>query len=134
MMSSHQPPATRHRVRGWLSKHAIFVALAVECVVLASASEAFFTIDNLSNVMRQNAFTAILAAGMTFVILTAGIDLSVGSVVGLSGMLCADVMARGYGVPGGIAAGMLAELAFGTLNGIIITRVRIPPFVVTLAM
>src|SRR5437016_11418376 len=128
MMSSHQPPATRHRVRGWLSKHAIFVALAVECVVLASASEAFFTIDNLSNVLRQNAFTAILAAGMTFVILTAGIDLSVGSIVGLSGIVCASVLARGHGVAAGVAAGLLTGVVVGVANGVVITLVRIPPF------
>ena len=69
----------------WLSRYAIVAALVVECVILALATDSFFTAANLSNVLRQNAFTAILAAGMTFVILTAGIDLSVGSVVALSG-------------------------------------------------
>jgi len=123
---------TRHRA--WLSNHAIFVALAVECVVLALATDAFFTADNLSNVLRQNAFTAILAAGMTFVIITAGIDLSVGSIVGLSGMVCADALAHGHGVPAGVAAGLAVGLAVGLCNGGIITIVRIPPFIVTLAM
>jgi ribose/xylose/arabinose/galactoside ABC-type transport system permease subunit len=62
------------RAGEWLSTYAIFVALVLECLVLAIATDSFFTVDNLSNVLRQNAFTAILAAGMTFVILTAGID------------------------------------------------------------
>jgi ribose/xylose/arabinose/galactoside ABC-type transport system permease subunit len=121
-------------VRSWLSKNAIFVALAVECLVLAVATDAFFTVDNLSNVLRQNAFTAILAAGMTFVILTAGIDLSVGSIVGLSGMICADVLVRGHGLAAGVAVGLLVGLGVGVVNGLVITKVKIPPFIVTLAM
>ena len=132
--TSHQPPAPSHQLRVWLSKHAIFVALAIECLVLAVATDAFLTPDNLSNVLRQNAFTAILAAGMTFVILTAGIDLSVGSVVGLSGIVCASVLTRGHGVTAGVAAGLLTGVAVGVANGVVITMVRIPPFIVTLAM
>jgi ribose transport system permease protein len=121
------------RVREWLSNYAIFVALLLECVILALATDAFFSVDNLSNVLRQNAFTAILAAGMTFVILTGGIDLSVGSVVGLSGVVCADVLVRGYPLPVGIAAGLLVGLIIGVVNGLTITRLRVPAFIVTLA-
>ena len=98
--TSPQPPATSDRLRALVSGNVIFVALAIECLVLAVATDAFLTPDNLSNVLRQNAFTAILAAGMTFVILTAGIDLSVGSIVGLSGIVCASVLTRGHGVSG----------------------------------
>jgi ribose/xylose/arabinose/galactoside ABC-type transport system permease subunit len=123
--------SSRHH--DWLSRYAIFAALLVECAVLAIATGAFFTVDNLSNVLRQNAFTAILAAGMTFVILTAGIDLSVGSVVGLAGVVCADVLAHGYPLAAGIAAGLLVGLTVGTINGIVVTRLRIPAFIVTLA-
>jgi ribose transport system permease protein len=117
-----------------LSGSAIFIALALECLVLALATDAFFTVSNLSNVLRQNAFTAILAAGMSFVILTGGIDLSVGSVVGLAGVLCADVLAGGGGLPSAVGAGLLVGLAVGAVNGGAITLVRVPPFVVTLAM
>jgi len=120
-------------LRRALSRYAIFVALAAECVVLAASTDAFFTVDNLSNVLRQNAFTAILAAGMTFVILTAGIDLSVGSVVGLSGVVSADVLVRGAGVPAAAAAGVLTGLLVGGVNGVAITALRVPAFVVTLA-
>jgi len=87
------------RLRHALSNYAIFVALVAECVVLAVATDAFFTVDNLSNVLRQNAFTAILAAGMTFVILTAGIDLSVGSVVGPTLVPVSSAMAPAIGLP-----------------------------------
>jgi len=120
-------------IRRWLSNYAIFIALVVECVILAFATDAFFTVDNLTNVLRQNAFTAVIAAGMTFVILTAGIDLSVGSVVGLAGVICADVLVHGWGVPAGVAAGLLVGLAAGLANGLVVTRLRVPPFVVTLA-
>jgi ribose transport system permease protein len=120
-------------IRRWLSNYAIFAALVAECLVLALATDAFFSVDNLTNVLRQNAFTAIIAAGMTFVILTGGIDLSVGSVVALAGVLCADLLAHGWGVPAGIGAGVLIGLGVGTLNGLVVTRLRVPPFVVTLA-
>jgi len=63
-------------MRRWLSRYAIYLALAIECLVLGGATSAFFTLQNLSNVLRQNAFPAIIAAGMTFAILTAGIDLT----------------------------------------------------------
>ena len=122
------------KLRGWLSNYAIFIALAIECLVLGVATDAFFSTGNLMNVLRQNAFTAILAAGMTFVILTAGIDLSVGSVVGLSGMICADVLVRGHGLAAGVAAGLLVGFGVGVVNGLVITKVKIPPFIVTLAM
>jgi ribose/xylose/arabinose/galactoside ABC-type transport system permease subunit len=122
------------RVQAWLSDYAIFVALVLEFILLALATDSFLTVNNLSNVLRQNAFTAIIAAGMTFVILTGGIDLSVGSVVGLGGVVCADVLVHGYGVAAGVGAGVLVGLLVGIVNGLAITRLRVPAFIVTLAM
>jgi ribose transport system permease protein len=124
-----RPSAFSHRI----FNYAIFVALALECLILATATDSFFTTANLTNVVRQNAFTAILAAGMTFVILIAGIDLSVGSVVGLAGVMCADVLARGHGIVAAVGAGLAAGLLVGVVNGLVTTKVRIPSFVVTLA-
>jgi ribose/xylose/arabinose/galactoside ABC-type transport system permease subunit len=121
-------------IRRWLSSYAIFIALAAEFLVLGVATDSFFTTGNLMNVLRQNAFTAILAAGMSFAILTAGIDLSVGSVVAVAGILCADVLTRGWGLTAGLGAGLLGGLAVGTVNGLVVTKVGIPPFIVTLAM
>jgi len=122
------------KTRRWLASYAIFGALVAECLILALATDAFFTQSNLGNVLRQNAFTAILAAGMSLVILTGGIDLSVGSVVGLAGVLSADVLFRGGSLPAGVAAGLLLGLAVGTVNGLAVTKLRVPPFIVTLAM
>ncbi|HUL72108.1 MAG TPA: ABC transporter permease [Vicinamibacterales bacterium] len=121
-------------IRRALSRYAIFIALGAECVILALATDTFFTVDNLTNVLRQNAFPAVIAAGMTFVILTAGIDLSVGSVVGLAGVLCADALVHGWSLWAGAGVGLAVGLAIGTVNGTIVTRLRVPPFVVTLAM
>ena len=120
-------------VRRWVPQYAIFVALALECLVLSLATDSFLTSSNLSNVLRQNAFPAIVAAGMTFVILTGGIDLSVGSVVALSGVLCADAIVQGWGIPAGIALGLGVGMVVGLLNGLVVTRLRVPPFIVTLA-
>ena len=120
-------------VRRWLSRYAIFVALAVECVVLAIATDSFLTPNNLANVVRQNAFPAIIAAGMTFVILTGGIDLSVGSVVALSGVLCADAIVHGWTIPAAVTLGVATGVLVGLVNGLTITRVGVPPFIVTLA-
>jgi ribose transport system permease protein len=120
--------------RRLLSRYAIFIALAVECLIVGLTTDTFFTAANLSNVLRQNAFIAILAAGMTFVILTGGIDLSVGSVVGLSGVVCAGLLTREHGLAAGIAAGLGIGVGAGLINGAAVTTLRIPAFVVTLAM
>lgn len=117
----------------WLSRYAIFVALVAECVVLAIATDSFLTTNNLSNVVRQNAFPAIIAAGMTFVILTGGIDLSVGSVVALAGVLCADAIVHGWGLPAAILLGIGVGVLVGLINGLVVTRIGVPPFIVTLA-
>ena len=117
-----------------LSRYAIFVALALECLIVGLTTDTFFTSANLSNVLRQNAFIAILAAGMTFVILTGGIDLSVGSVVGLSGVVCAGLLASGAGMFPAIGAGLGIGVGAGLVNGAAVTTLRIPAFVVTLAM
>jgi ribose transport system permease protein len=121
----------KHRL--WLSRYAIYVALVLEFALVSLTTGAFFTEANLANILRQNAFTAILASGMTFVILTGGIDLSVGSVVGLSGVICADLLVKGANIPLAIVAGVGVGLTAGVLNGLAVTALRIPPFIVTLA-
>ncbi len=121
-------------LKRFLSNDAIFVALVIECVILGLTTPAFFTADNVTNVLRQNAFPAIIAAGMTFAILAGGIDLSVGSVVGLSGVLCADALMHGWGLAAAAALGISVGAAVGFFNGVVVTTVRVPPFIVTLAM
>jgi ribose/xylose/arabinose/galactoside ABC-type transport system permease subunit len=121
-------------MRRWIDRYAIFLALIIECLILALATDGFLTANNLTNVLRQNAFTAVLAAGMTFVIISGAIDLSVGSIVALSGVLCADAMARGSGMMTGVIIGVAAGIVIGAINGLVVTRLRVPAFIVTLAM
>lgn len=120
-------------IRRSIEQHAIFIVLLVECVVLTMTTDAFLTSTNLGNVLRQNAFTAVLAAGMTFVIISGAIDLSVGSIVGLAGVLSADLMVRGVPVSVAVWIAVLGGVGTGALNGFVVTRLRVPAFVVTLA-
>ncbi|MBA3639132.1 MAG: ABC transporter permease [Acidobacteria bacterium] len=106
----------------------IFAAL----IIIASAlSDAFFTRGNLLNVLRQISITGIIAVGMTFVIITAGIDLSVGSTVGLVTVLAAA--AQPLGTLSVILIGLAVGATVGVLNGIGVAYGRIPPFIMTLA-
>lgn len=110
------------------------VGLIAVSVLMALASDNFFNINNIMNVLRQVSIVGILAVGMTFVILTGGIDLSVGAVMALVGTLCAGMMVN-LGLPGGVAlgAGILIGLAIGTANGFLVAWGKMPAIIVTLA-
>ena len=112
----------------------VTIALALICVVMSQESNVFFTDDNFFNVTRNFAFIGIIAMGMTAVIITGGIDLSVGSIVGLSGIVTGMVLNAGHSIWAGIVAGLLTALACGLVNGILIAYVRLSPFIVTLGM
>ncbi|MHC4939085.1 MAG: ABC transporter permease [Planctomycetota bacterium] len=122
------------RVMRFVADYGIFVALGgLFCFLAITRNETFLTERNLENVLRQNSYTAILACGMTLTILTAGIDLSVGSVVALAGVVCAMLVAQGS-IALGICAGVGVGALVGSVNGLMVTRARIPPFIVSLAM
>lgn len=93
----------------------------------------FWTMTNLTNVARQVSILALISVGETFAILSAGIDLSVGSLLALVSVICAQTMLE-YGVAVGILAGILIGAVCGLINGILIAKARIPPFIATLAM
>ncbi len=112
----------------------VTVALALICLVMSQVSDVFFTEDNFFNVTRNFAFIGIIAMGMTAVIITGGIDLSVGSVVGLSGIVTGLVLHAGYSLGLGITAGLLTALLCGFINGVLIAYVRLSSFIVTLGM
>lgn len=109
-----------------------FVTLAVLMVALTIATPHFFTVVNLSSVIRQTAVINIMALGMTMIIIAGGIDLSVGSMMALSGLLGAMTMARGLPIAAGLAAALAAGTACGLANGLMVTKLRINPFIVTL--
>jgi ribose transport system permease protein len=113
----------------------VLVAILLACVYLWFNSRgAFGTPQNLYNITRNFTFTAIIALGMTFVIISGGIDLSVGSVLCLCSMVIAVVMNRGAGLEVGIAAALFTALAVGAFNGVLIAYFKFPSFVVTLGM
>jgi ribose transport system permease protein len=104
------------------------------CLFLSFATNSFATTNNLFNITRNFTFTAVIALGMTIVIITGGIDLSVGSVLCLCSMILAVVMHAGYSIEVGIAASLGTALIIGAINGVLIAYLGIPPFVVTLGM
>ena len=103
-------------------------------ILFGIASPHFLSADNLLNVMQQSAINAILGIGLTFVIISGGIGLSVGSILAFSGLVVADLLVAGNSSLVAIAGGLLVGLACGLFNGLITTLGRIPPFITTLGM
>jgi len=119
------------------------LALAILVAALSLSTDSFFTVDNGLNVLRQISINLCLSIGMTMIILSGGIDLSVGSVLAFSGAVAAGLLKNGIALPywnafleftvfGAIVAGLAVGLALGVFNGLVITRFRLPPFVATL--
>jgi ribose transport system permease protein len=102
-------------------------------IMMVFINDNFLTTNNLSNVARQVSINAIIAVGMTFAILTGGIDLSVGSVMALSGTIAAGLMMAGFSPELGILGGLLVGALFGGLNGAFVAYAKMPPIIVTLA-
>jgi ribose transport system permease protein len=109
-----------------------FVTLTVLFIGLALASPHFLTNTNLSSVIRQTAVINIMALGMTLIIVSGGIDLSVGAILAMGGLLGTMAMEKGQPIPIGIAVGILAGCFWGFVNGFLTTRLKINPFIVTL--
>lgn len=131
------------RIGPLAQRYGILIALAMLCIVLSVVSENFLTSRNIINVLRQTSINGILAIGMTFVILTRGIDLSVGSVVALVGVVSASfatTSAAGF-IPGApymplipILVGLITGTAMGAVSGVVVARFSVPAFVATLGM
>lgn len=115
-----------------LARYGIVLAFLVLCVVLSFLSPYFLTTKNLLNVLLQASINLVVAVGMTFVITSGGIDLSVGSIVAVAGMVMADLVSRKWGLEVAVPAALLVGTLCGMLNGVLITRLRLPPFIVTL--
>ncbi|RPA69328.1 ribose ABC transporter permease [Cyclobacteriaceae bacterium YHN15] len=134
-----------HQYKDILFKFQSLLALVILCFALGMMTDIFFTSANLLNVMRQISVNICISVGMTLVILTGGIDLSVGSILALSGAIAAGLLKFGLEISffdtfigftliGAILAGVLTGTSLGAFNGLVITRFKVPPFVATLAM
>ena len=108
--------------------------LFVFFVILSFATDKFLTIGNLGNLARQTSIVGIIAIGMTFVIVSAGIDLSVGSVLALGGIVGSMMMRDGYSILLSMFVGILAGVVVGLINGFIINDLKVTPFIATLGM
>ena len=115
-----------------LQKFLPFATLIALFIALTIATPHFLTVVNLSSVARQTAVINIMALGMTLIIISGGIDLSVGSILGISGLFGCMTIQNGHSIPAAILAGIGTGLLCGLLNGTMITRLRINPFIVTL--
>ncbi len=127
----------QHNLLTWLISRQtfwVFVAVFAAGLFMSLATDTFFTHQNLFNITRNFTFVAIIALGQTLVIITGGIDLSVGSVLALVSMVLGVVMHDGYSIYMGIFVALLVALAIGLFEGVLISYVGMPPFVVTLGM
>lgn len=121
--------------KNYLSKYGILMALLVICIVLSFATPYFFTAQNLLIVLRQVSINGILAIGVTFVIIAGGIDLSLGSVIALTGVIAASFAHPGtYPLIVPLLLAILSGVLIGAVNGLTITIGRVAPFIVTLGM
>ncbi|WP_019121201.1 ABC transporter permease [Brevibacillus massiliensis] len=117
-----------------LSSYGIVIALILLCIILSFTADNFLRSENLINVLRQVSINGILAIGMTFVIITAGIDLSVGSIVALTGVLAASFAKDETTLWLAVLIGLMSGLILGFLNGLVVARWGVASFIVTLAM
>jgi ribose transport system permease protein len=123
------------RLRGTSARQlGTLAGLLLLCLVLWAATPYFLTVSNLLNVLEQTTLNAIIAVGMTFVIVSGGIDLSVGSILALSGIVLAMALEAGVPAPLAIAVALGAGTVCGVVNGLLVTLGRLPPFIATLGM
>lgn len=121
-----------------LSKFGIYIAFTIIFICLSLLSPRFLTVSNMVNITRQVSFNGIIAIGMTFVVMTGGIDLSVGSVVALTGIVSASfsVAEAGKEIPlfAALMIGAAVSLLCGFLNGFMVTKGKVAPFIATMVM
>ncbi|MBA2621720.1 MAG: ABC transporter permease [Acidobacteria bacterium] len=131
-VNTDAPRAMRAKVGSFLQQQGALVMLIIVCIAGFVRYEAFLTPENLLNVVRQNSMLGLVALGMTFVILTGGIDLSVGALLAVAGVIAANLADRGLIIA--LTAAVVATTILGLINGLVIAKARIQPFIVTLAM
>lgn len=133
MLRAEVGALTTRRVRATLGTLGPLIALLAACAFFASRSDRFLTGDNLSIVLQQVMVVGVIAIGQTLIILTAGVDLSCGAVMALGGIVMTKFAAElGVPVPLAVVSGLAVTTLFGTLNGLLVTRIKLPPFIVTL--
>jgi ribose transport system permease protein len=129
-----QPSPNAAALKYFLDKFMALAGLLILCALLAIRTPNFLTVDNLFNVARQISINGVVAVGMTVVIVTSGIDLSVGSVLALAACVMGLLMVKGVAIPLAVLAGLGVGGLAGAINGLMITQLKITPFIATLGM
>ena len=124
----------KERLGDFIAQMTAAGALIVVFIFLSFASPDFLTTNNLINIIEQNAVTATIALGMTFVIITAGIDLSVGSTAAMTGVVGVELIAQGMNWPLALLIAIVAGGVVGLGNGLLISVAKLNPFIATLGM
>lgn len=122
-----------NKFKDYLYKYRSVIGLIIFSVIISLLNDRFLTISNILNILRQTSINSIIAAGMTFVILTGGIDLSIGSTLALTGAIGAYLISSGVHPAVAVIVALIAGLIIGMLNGVIISKGKVQPFIVTLA-
>ena len=115
-----------------LGEYGAFIALALLVIVLSIIEPSFRAPSNLMNLLRQASFHGLIAFGMTLVILSDGIDLSVGSVFALSAIICAELLMAGIPAVVAVLIALIVGTALGAISGLLVTKGRLQPFIATL--
>jgi ribose transport system permease protein len=134
--SAEAPVPAAPRPKGgqleWVRRASVLAGVALLFIVFSALTSSFYQPANLLDILLQSSINSMIAVGMTLVVMTRGIDLSVGSVVGLSSMIAASALAQNLLL--GIVAGMLVGVVCGLINGVLIAKIKLPDFIVTLGM
>lgn len=132
MMTGENVTKKSHMTKDWLIEQKSLIALIFLIVVVSFLNDNFFTFDNILNILRQTSVNAIIAVGMTLVILTSGIDLSVGSVLALCGAFAATLIGLEYPVYIAVPTALIAGAGLGAVSGLIIAKGKVQAFIATL--
>lgn len=119
-------------IGAFLSEYGVFIALLILVVIISTISPEFRQPGNFLNLLRQASFNGLIAFGMTCVILSGGIDLSVGSTFALSAIVCAEMIGHGVPVIVAVPVALLVGVALGLISGLLVTKGRLQPFIATL--
>lgn len=133
-MTTQAVSGRRYFTKAWLLEQKSLIALLVLIAIVSTLSPNFFTVNNLFNILQQTSVNAIMAVGMTLVILTSGIDLSVGSLLALTGAVAASIVGVEVNALVAVAAALALGAAIGAVTGVIVAKGRVQAFIATLVM
>lgn len=134
MTTVAQPSPRVFQWRPFFQRYGLLLSFGLLCLLLTLVSDRFLTGENLLNILRQSTINGIIALGMMLVIMTRGIDLSVGSILALATVITADMLSRGWEPLPALILCLLLGAGLGLISGLLVSLVRIPPFIATLGL